>query len=331
MNVIHRETFAGNRSSKLTSKYKPKTELVRKDAMLGIRGSIPSLPPKPYGSINNVRKLNKFPGPRYQFIMESLSSSKRSSMGPPSGPPPNLKRKFVPNSYSSKPESSSSEQAPPRIIASDSAAIDTSDFCTPKNRPSTLRYISSSSRGGHSGARSARSTSMSVVDPSVILAISEGRGMARGEIGMAAIDLRHPHMVLCQFSDTLLYTHTLTKINYFNPIEIIVPHTFCEGSQVNQLYKLIKDRFPLLNLTAVQRRHFNDAAGRHNIQTLCAPQYSAVYLQVLHKFYALTAAAAVLKYVEYIQCIVFARESLKIEYHSSDNTMIIGNKTQLYF
>ncbi|XP_050351143.1 mutS protein homolog 4-like [Nymphalis io] len=172
---------------------------------------------------------------------------------------------------------------------------------------------------------------MSAVDPSVILAISEGRGMARGEIGIAAIDLRHPHMVLCQFSDTLLYTHTLTKINFFNPIEVIVPHTFCEGPQVNQLYKLIKDHFPLLNLTAVQRRHFNDAAGRQNIQTLCAPQYSAVYLQVLHKFYALTAAAAVLKYVEYIQCIVFARESLKIEYHSSENTMIIdvGTATQL--
>lgn len=39
----------------------------------------------------------------------------------------------------------------------------------------------------------------------------------------------------------------------------------------------------------------------------------------------MTATAAVLKYVEYIQCIVFARESLKIEYHSSENTMIIGN------
>lgn len=51
-------------------------------------------------------------------------------------------------------------------------------------------------------------------------AISEGRGMARGEIGIAAIDLKHPHLVLCQFSDTLLYTHTLTKINYFNPIEV---------------------------------------------------------------------------------------------------------------
>lgn len=47
----------------------------------------------------------------------------------------------------------------------------------------------------------------------------------------------------------------------------------------------------------------------------------------MFRFYALTAAAAVLKYVEYIQCVVFARESLKIEYHSSENTMIIGKKT----
>ncbi|KAI8437000.1 hypothetical protein MSG28_010401 [Choristoneura fumiferana] len=155
--------------------------------------------------------------------------------------------------------------------------------------------------------------------------------MARGEIGMAAIDLRHPNLVLCQFSDSLLYTHTMTKINYFNPIEIIVPNTFCEGVQPSQLYQLIRDQYPLLNLTTVQRRHFNDAVGRQHIQTLCAPHYSPVFLQILDKFYALTAAAAVLKYVEYIQCVVFARESLKIEYHSSENTMIIdvGTATQL--
>ncbi|XP_052741489.1 mutS protein homolog 4 [Bicyclus anynana] len=234
------------------------------------------------------------------------------------------------NSVSSKPESSSSGQALPGVLASDSASASV-ELRTPKNRPTALRYISSSSRGGYSGTRSSRSSSISVAQASVILAISEGRGMARGEIGIAAIDLRHPHLVLCQFSDTLLYTHTLTKINYFNPVEIIVPHTFCEGAQPNQLYKLIKDQYPFINLSAVQRRHFNDAAGRQNIQTLCAPQYSAVLLQVLHKFYALTAAAAVLKYVEYVQCIVFARESLKVEYHSSENTMIIdvGTATQL--
>ncbi|XP_059052248.1 mutS protein homolog 4-like [Achroia grisella] len=234
-------------------------------------------------------------------------------MGPPSGPPRNSKRNNRPR---------------PRVLASESAD---EEMCTPANRPTALRYISSSSRGGHSGTRSARSTSTSAVEASVILALSEGRGMARGEIGIAAVDLKHPRLVLCQFSDTLLYTHTLTKINYFNPVEIIVPHTFCEGVQPIQLYQLIREHYPLVNLTTVQRRHFNDAVGRQQIQTLCAPEYSAVYLQVLHKFYALTAAAAVLKYVEYIQCLVFARDSLKIEYHSSENTMIIdvGTATQL--
>ncbi|KAL0882963.1 hypothetical protein ABMA27_016456 [Loxostege sticticalis] len=279
-----------------------------------------------YTTSNASRIPNK--QPRYIFSREE-TDHKTSCMGPPLQPPRSLKRKIIASS-STKPESSSSGPRP-RILASDSAADTSQDMVTPRNRPTALRYISSSSRGGHSGNRSGRSTSTSAVEPSVILAISEGRGMARGEIGMAAVDLRHPNLVLCQFSDTLLYTHTLTKINFFNPIEIIVPHTFCEGVQPSQLYKLIRDQYPLINLTSVQRRHFNDAAGRQQIQTLCAPQYSAVYLQVLPKFYALTAAAAVLKYVEYIQCVVFARESLKIEYHSSENTMIIdvGTATQL--
>ncbi|CAK1580496.1 unnamed protein product [Parnassius mnemosyne] len=314
MNVVQRDT----RVPKFKQRFK--NELVRKDASLGIRGGMAILPP------NKV--------PRYQFNAENRTATlkRTSAMGPPLGSPRSLKRKILYNSSSAKPESSSSGQARPRILASDSGAADTSqDFVTPKRRPQAIRYISSSSRGGYSGTRSARSTSTSVVEASVILAISEGRGMARGEIGMAAVDLKHPHLVLCQFSDTLLYTHTMTKINYFNPVEIIVPHTFCESAQPSQLYKLIKDHYPLVNLTTVQRRHFNDAAGRQHIQTLCAPQYSAVYLQVLQKFYALTAAAAVLKYVEYIQCIVFARESLKIEYHSSEHTMIIdvGTATQL--
>ncbi|XP_068633556.1 mutS protein homolog 4-like [Battus philenor] len=313
MNVVQRDTRVKKLKQKLNNQF------VRKDASLGIRGGMTILPP------NKV--------PRYQFTANTRNSLPTGNpMGPPEGSPRRLKRKMVYNSSSAKPESSSSGQARPRILASDSGAVDTTqDFVTPKNRPLPIRYISSSSRGGYSGTKFARSTSISVVEASVILAISEGRGMARGEIGMAAIDLRHPHLVLCQFSDTLLYTHTMTKINYFNPVEIIVPHTFCEGAQPSQLYKLMKDHYPLVNLTTVQRRHFNDAAGRQQIQSLCAPQYSAVYLQVLQKFYALTAAAAVLKYVEYIQCIVFARESLKIEYHSSEDTMIIdvGTATQL--
>ncbi|XP_075977921.1 mutS protein homolog 4-like [Anticarsia gemmatalis] len=324
MNVVARE-------KRVNSKGQPKfkNELVRRDSSIGIRGSS-ILALNPFSAPKNAPVPNK--APRYQFNNNqdeaSTSTSRRAAMGPPPGPPRSTRRRII-NSMSSR-QDSSPNRLRPRVLASDSAMDTSHDMCTPKNRPA-LRYISSSSRGGYSGTRSARSTSVSAAEASVILAISEGRGMARGEIGMAAIDLRHPHLVLCQFSDTLLYTHTLTKINYFNPIEIIVPHTFCEGVRPNQLYQLIKDKYPLVNIITVQRRHFNDAAGRQNIQTLCAPQYNGVYVQVLHKFYAVTAAAAVLKYVEYIQCIVFARESLKIEYHSSENTMIIdiGTATQL--
>ncbi|KAJ8722230.1 hypothetical protein PYW08_004632 [Mythimna loreyi] len=327
MNVVPREKRIRPKGQ---SNFKNKNEFIRKDTSLGIRGATSLLPPHPFSAPKVISTMNN--APKYQFDKdEPTVPSRKPTMGPPPGPPRSFKRRIV-QSISSRPESSSSGRPRPRVLASDSAAADTShDMCTPKNRPTALRYISSSSRGGYSGTRSARSTSVSAVEASVILAISEGRGMARGEIGIAAIDLRHPHLVLCQFSDTLLYTHTLTKINFFNPVEIIVPHTFCEGVQPNQLYQLIRDRYPLVSLVTVQRRHFNDAAGRQQIQTLCAPQYNGVYLQVVHKFYAVTAAAAVLKYVEYIQCIVFARESLKIEYHSSENTMIIdvGTATQL--
>ena len=40
---------------------------------------------------------------------------------------------------------------------------------------------------------------------SVIVAVVEGRGLARGEIGMASINLKCPELVLSQFADTGTY------------------------------------------------------------------------------------------------------------------------------
>lgn len=51
-------------------------------------------------------------------------------------------------------------------------------------------------------------------------AIAEGRGQARGEVGLAAIDIRRPHLILCQLSDSQTYSNALAKINVFNPIEV---------------------------------------------------------------------------------------------------------------
>ena len=42
------------------------------------------------------------------------------------------------------------------------------------------------------------------------------------------------------------------------------------------------------------------------VKHLCALEYSSVELQLRHKYYALAAAACLLKYVEFIENIIYA-------------------------
>lgn len=54
----------------------------------------------------------------------------------------------------------------------------------------------------------------------VFSAVTVGRGQAQCEVGIAAIDILHPTLIVCQISDTLSYIKTLTKINILNPHEV---------------------------------------------------------------------------------------------------------------
>lgn len=53
-----------------------------------------------------------------------------------------------------------------------------------------------------------------------ILAITEGRAAARGEVGMASIDIFSPSLSLCQLTDCNSYIGTLMIINVLNPNEV---------------------------------------------------------------------------------------------------------------
>lgn len=53
-----------------------------------------------------------------------------------------------------------------------------------------------------------------------LIAITSGRGDANCEIGMAAMDLQYPHLIISQISDTQTFTNTLANINLFHPIEV---------------------------------------------------------------------------------------------------------------
>lgn len=53
-----------------------------------------------------------------------------------------------------------------------------------------------------------------------LVALTEGRGEARHEVGLAAICVSKPLLILCQISDSQNYINTLTKINIFDPNEV---------------------------------------------------------------------------------------------------------------
>ncbi|KAE8739731.1 hypothetical protein FOCC_FOCC014775, partial [Frankliniella occidentalis] len=161
----------------------------------------------------------------------------------------------------------------------------------------------------------------------VVLALTEGRGHARGEVGMAVIDIKRPRLILCQLSDRQTYANTLTKISVFRPLEILIPNTFVDSSQPNKLYSLLEEKFPFTNMTKVQRRLFRDSDGLEKVQNLCLPENSSCQLVVQDRFYALAAAAALLKYVEYVQNVIFAAHSLKVEYQGAHDGTLIDVKT----
>ncbi|XP_071983700.1 mutS protein homolog 4 isoform X2 [Engystomops pustulosus] len=170
-----------------------------------------------------------------------------------------------------------------------------------------------------SSSTSARSTA------SVVVAVVEGRGFARGEIGMASLDLKNPDVVLSQFSDSSIYVKVITKLQILTPLEILMPNTSCEGGKTTELFRLINENFKDVSFTTVQRKYFNETKGLEYIDQLCAPEFSTVLMEVRSKYYCLAAVAALLKYIEFIQNSVYAPKSLKFRFQGSEQTAMIDS------
>ncbi|XP_064003600.1 mutS protein homolog 4 isoform X3 [Pogoniulus pusillus] len=172
-----------------------------------------------------------------------------------------------------------------------------------------------------SSATSAHSTA------SVIVAVVEGRGLARGEVGMASIDLKNPEVILSQFADNTTYAKVITKLKILTPLEIIMSNTACDPGSTTKLFSLITEHFKNVTFTTVQRKYFNEAKGLEYIEQLCASEFGTILMEVQSKYYCLAAAAALLKYVEFIQNSVYAPKSLKVRFQGSEKTAMIDSSS----
>lgn len=95
-----------------------------------------------------------------------------------------------------------------------------------------------------------------------------------------------------------------------------------------KLIKFLRDEFPKESIVRIPRRHYCDSTGSEIIRKYCSDKYNFVKELVAAKYYALTAVAALFKYLQYVHNIFFKENSLKLECETKFAHMQIG---QLFF
>lgn len=170
---------------------------------------------------------------------------------------------------------------------------------------------------------------ISITTVNIFLAITEGRGNASCEVGVAAIDINSPELIMSQISDNFWYTGLLTKIAILSPTEILLPQALINSSNTSKLYLYIKHTYPDVPIRAVPRRQFNDKKALEIIDKIHNPKYQSIRDMIAKKYYALTASSALLQYLEYIMNCSFAPKSIKIRYESKYGCMMIGKLINL--
>lgn len=135
----------------------------------------------------------------------------------------------------------------------------------------------------------------------VIMSITEGRGKAKGEIGLSYIDLNSPTLYLAQFMDNCSFDALRMKCNVCSPNEIIFPHTFVGN---NVMIQTLKNHFPDIDFKPFDRRYFNERRGFEFVQTLCYQNYSWIDIEIESKYYSLSACGALMQYLFNIKQVI---------------------------
>ncbi|KAI9551670.1 mismatch repair ATPase Msh4 [Daphnia sinensis] len=154
-----------------------------------------------------------------------------------------------------------------------------------------------------------------------------GRGFARNEVGMAAINLTACELHLCQMTDSHGFVKTLTKMNLFRPTEVLMPDTALVPGSPSPLAQAISRFDSDIVMTAVNRGAFNDTEGIHCVQKLAVVDHLNILVLIEQKYYALASASALMAHLENNLNIMFAPGTLRVYYSGTDKTAIIDSET----
>ncbi|KIK43853.1 hypothetical protein CY34DRAFT_680561 [Suillus luteus UH-Slu-Lm8-n1] len=193
------------------------------------------------------------------------------------------------------------------------------------------------------GTARPQTTASTMHDASFVIALIESRGMAH-EVGMAALDKDTGRVMLIQLSDCSTYVKTLHQMHVHTPHMILVPDTFLSststsltpsasatrGASSSSLsVQFIREEFPQVPIEPVPRKYWNDSAGYQFIAQFCVEddERAATLVSVTDKYYTLSAACALFKFVETRLNTRFSACSLRIRYIPVEGTMMIDPET----
>lgn len=89
-----------------------------------------------------------------------------------------------------------------------------------------------------------------------------GKGSSKQDVGVAVMDLYYPHLTLNQITDDYTYLNITSKMNIYQPKEIIVPHFQYNTSSARiYLYKILINRFHNTKIVSIPVIHFSAVIG----------------------------------------------------------------------
>ncbi|GAA6042058.1 hypothetical protein JCM8097_004086 [Rhodosporidiobolus ruineniae] len=189
-----------------------------------------------------------------------------------------------------------------------------------------------------------------------ILAVLPSRGTAR-DVGVIALDKELGHVVITQFTDSPTFVKTLHLCQTKPPSVILLPQTALDGAQSGRrggglaaaaaaaeegqeeevasggggtgeaamLVRSLKDAFPSVPLVGVVRKYWNEQTGFEFLTQLIVhdDDRTSVLTACKSKYYALSAACALFKYLDASHGVVFPPKSLRIRYAPLEGTCLI--------
>jgi DNA mismatch repair protein MSH4 len=146
------------------------------------------------------------------------------------------------------------------------------------------------------------------------------------EIGLAAMNLRASSVSMCQFTENsaTAYSNVCNMLHVYSPCaEVILPKTI----ENSKLALAIKDEFPNIQISFIPRKFFNETKGNIMLKQLAMKESSAIESEVSKKYLCVSATAALIDYVEYIQSVTFATQSIKFLYKPLTGHLLIDSSS----